>query len=303
MRAIKTFHAIVRYGSFHRAAQEMNYVQSTVTMQMQKLESELGAALIERGHGKELALTEAGRLFYEQSAPVVKSMEQLQTRMTTFVSGEAGHVRLGATEPTASRRLPEILKAFMTEYPNIRISVDIAGTPVLSERIRKGELDFALSTAPGIGPDLAFEPLIHEKFVALLPEHHPLSEKGTLSPEDFAGHRLLITSTSCPYRRKLELVLQERGNITLDTMEVGSMTALRFYVECGIGIALVPKILVDPEAKGTTVREIDGSLIHMAVGAVCRAGAAPLQQSSLTLYNYFIRTLGGSDRGAHTDEN
>lgn len=71
LKTLKTFQMIVKHGSFIRAADEMNYVQSTVTMQIQKLESELGIQLIERG--KKISLTEAGRLFYDQSLQIVKS--------------------------------------------------------------------------------------------------------------------------------------------------------------------------------------------------------------------------------------
>ncbi|MDF2961023.1 MAG: transcriptional regulator [Paenibacillus sp.] len=294
LKTLKTFQMIVKYGSFIRAAQEMNYVQSTVTMQIQKLESELDVLLIERG--KEIGLTEAGRLFYDQSLQIVKSMEQLQTSLSNLKSGEAGHIRIGVTEPTASYRLPGILRKFMNTYPNIRISVEISNTPVLSERMLKGEIDFSLSTAPGLGTNLYFEPLFQEEFVALMTENHPLAQKEVIVPEDFRGYRLLITSATCPYRRKLEMVIQEKGNVTLDTMEIGSMTALKFYVESGMGIALVPKIMVEPETRGTTVRKISGSLIHMTFGILCKESAYPFQLASQKLYNYLKQELGSHSK-------
>ncbi|KQL46767.1 transcriptional regulator [Brevibacillus choshinensis] len=289
LKTLKTFQMIVKYGSFIRAAQEMNYAQSTVTMQIQKLESELGVQLIERG--KEIGLTEAGRLFYDQSLQIVKNMEQLQTSLSDLKLGGAGHIRIGVTEPTASYRLPGILRKFVSTYPNIRISVEIANTPVLSERILKGEIDFSLSTAPDMGTDLFFEPLFQEEFVVLMPENHPLAQKEMIVPEDFRGYRLLITAANCPYRRKLEMIMQEKGNVTLDTMEIGSMTALKFYVENGLGIALVPKIMVEPEAKGTTVRKISGSLVQMTFGILCKESAYPFQLASQKLYDYLKQEL------------
>jgi len=289
IRSLKTFQAIVKTGSFARAAQQLNYVQSTVTMQIQKLESELGVQLIERG--KDMSLTEAGRLFYEQSLQIVQRMEHLRTSLTDIKSGEAGHVRIGATEPTASYRLPTILKRFMLEHPNIRISVEISNTAALSERMHKGEIDFSLCTAPGIGTDLYYEPLFQEEFVAMLPEEHPLARKDALGPKDFLEHRLLITSASCPYRRKLEVVMQEAGGGALDTMEVGSMTALKFYVESGLGIALVPKIAAGSETKGTVTRRIDGSLIRMTFGLSRKESAYPLPLASRRLYTYLKQAL------------
>jgi DNA-binding transcriptional LysR family regulator len=290
IKTLKTFQAIVKTGSFIRAAQEMNYAQSTVTMQIQKLESELGVRLIERG--KDIVLTEAGRLFFDESLHIVRRMEHLQTSVSHLRSGEAGHVRIGVTEPTASYRLPKLLKRFMAEKPNIRISVDVSNTSLLSERIRKGEIDFALCTAPGIGTELYYEPLFQETFVALLPEGHALARKEVIGPEDLSGHRLLVTSESCPYRRKLEIVMRETGNGTFDTMEVGSMTALKFYVESGLGVALVPEIVANGErAAGTEVRKIGGSLIGMTFGLLCKESAYRLQPAGRRLYDYLKQEL------------
>lgn len=292
-KTLKTFHMIVKYGSFVRAAEEMNYVQSTVTMQIQKLESELGVRLIERGErGKKIRLTEAGRLFYEESLPIVKNMEQLQTNLSELQFGERGHIRLGVTEPTASFRLPRILKEFFNEFPKINISVDIANTPTLSERVFKGDLDLALCTSPDLGSNLYFEPLFQEDFVVLMPLNHPLAEQEVITPEDLQRYRLLITSKTCPYRRKLEMVFLESGNNPSDTMEISSMTALPYYVESGLGIALVPEIALKPlPLVGTTVRTMSDSLIRMTFGILFNPTNYPMKLASTRLYQFLKQEL------------
>ncbi|GFN31619.1 LysR family transcriptional regulator [Paenibacillus xylaniclasticus] len=289
LRTLKTFQAIVKHGSFNKAAQEMNYVQSTVTMQIQKLEAELGMTLFERG--KEISLTEAGRLLYEQSMPIVKNMERLQASLSDLKLGESGHVRIGVTEPTASYRLPGILKKFMSKYPHIQISIEIMNTPSLVERIRAGEIDFALSTAPDLSTDLYFEPFFQEEFIALMPEDHPLAQMETVEPEALQGHRLLIASSTCPYRRKLETILQEKGQVALDLMIVGSITAMKQYVESGLGIALIPRIMMESSSTGTAARPVSGSLIHMTCGFICKESAYPLQLASHKLYQFLKQEL------------
>ncbi|KIL39722.1 transcriptional regulator [Gordoniibacillus kamchatkensis] len=289
LKTLKTFQTIVKYGSFMRAAEELNYVQSTVTMQIQKLEADLGVQLIERG--KPFRLTEAGRLFHEQSLHVVKNMEQLQANLADLRLGEAGAIRLGATEPTASYRLPAVLERFLSQFPKIRISVDFANTPVLSERLRKGDIDLALCSSPEFGSELYFEPLFKEEFAVLVPANHPLAHKTAIAPDDIRGHRLLITSETCPYRKKLETVLQESGNIPLDTMEIGSMTALKYYVESGLGIALVPKIVLSPVPAGTAVRPISGTPIDMAIGILSKPSDYPLKLATTKLYQFLKREL------------
>lgn len=190
IKTLKTFQMIVNYGSFIRAAEELNYAQSTVTMQIQKLESDMGIQLIERG--KKIKLTEAGRMFYEQSLHIVKDMEQLQENMDNLQRGTAGDLRIGVTEPTASYRLPEILKRFLTHYPNIRVSVEFGNTPTLSERVLKGDIDLALCSAPDLGTELYFEPLFRERFVVLMPENHPLAQKKRLGRRIYRGSGCLL---------------------------------------------------------------------------------------------------------------
>lgn len=95
--------------------------------------------------GKKIRLTEAGRLFHEQSMQIVTRMELLQTNLSDMQLGEAGDVRIGVTEPTASYRFPKILEGFLSRYPKVRISVEVANTPTLSERILKGDIDLAQS--------------------------------------------------------------------------------------------------------------------------------------------------------------
>jgi Transcriptional regulator len=287
LKTLKTLHAIVRHGSFNQAAEELRYAQSTVTMQIQRLEADLGVQLFERG--KKIRLTEAGRLFYEQSLDIVTRMEQLQTNIADIHKGAAGKIRLGVTEPTASSRLPQLLMAFMQEYPKIEVSLEIASTPVLVSSLRQGDLDFALCSAPEAGEELFFQPLFQEKFVLLLPEDHPLAGAGQVSLADLEGYRLLITAATCPYRKKLDRILQDYGPISVKTMEIGSMTALRHYVAGGFGLALVPLNDLDPLPGGTTTRELHGISIDMLIGLISRT--APLSAASSKLYDKLRQAL------------
>ncbi|TBL75751.1 LysR family transcriptional regulator [Paenibacillus thalictri] len=289
LKTLKTFQLIVKYGSFNRAAEEMNYAQSTVTMQMQKLESDLGVQLIERG--KKLGLTEAGRLFYEQCVQIVNQMEQVQADMAALQSGEAGSIRLGVTEPTASCRLPAVLSGFSSRYPKIRLTVDVASTPVLSERLDSGELDLALCSTPEISSGLFFEPLFREPFAVIMPHNHPLALQDAVSPLDMTEHRLLITAATCPYRRKLETVLRELGHTRLETMEIGSMAALPYFVAAGLGIALVPTIALQPAPAGTTVRPLQGDPIDMLFGILSKPSASSSNRACMKFYRYLKQEL------------
>ena len=293
LKAIKTFHLIAKYESFVRAAEELNYSPSAVTMQIRKLESDLGVALIERG--KPFRLTEAGRLFREKSLPLIRHMEQLQAIMADWESGEAGHIRLGAAEPAASHRLPALLNPFLQRHPNIQISVDIADAPTLAERVLEGDVDFALCSPPETDDELHFEALLKEPFAVLLPEGHPLAEKAAIDARDFRGHRLLVTPAGCPYRRKLEMTLRDAGNVPTDVMEIGSVAALKHYAASGLGIALVPVISLDPLPRGTVIRPLaDGLSIDMTFGMLYPKTGSPFTRAASRLYHFLKRELSAN---------
>ncbi|OPH53521.1 hypothetical protein BC351_06560 [Paenibacillus ferrarius] len=87
------------------------------------------------------------------------------------------------------------------------------------------------------------------------------------------------------------MVMQEKGNVALETMEIGSITALKYYVENGFGIALVSQIGIDTDTQGTHVRKISGSLVHMTFGVLCKESAYPLQLASYNLYQFLKQAL------------
>ncbi|SFB56191.1 DNA-binding transcriptional regulator, LysR family [Cohnella sp. OV330] len=281
-KSLRAFHRIAALGSFRLAAEELNYAQSTVTMQIQRLEEDLGVVLFERTGG--LRLTEEGRLLRERSLPLLQDMDRLRRSLTEMRNGEAGEVRLGATEPAVSCRLPALLRRFAERYPKIRVSIESASTPVLSERLLKGELDLALCAMPEHAEGLHFEQLYREPFAALLPADHPLASQAVVRLEELAAHRLLVTASNCPYRRKLELLLAGGAAPAAETMEIGSMTALASYVAMGLGVALVPRVLADEPPSGVASRPIEGTAVDMACGLLSRASESPLTPAGAKLY-------------------
>ncbi|MNI78714.1 HTH-type transcriptional regulator GltR [compost metagenome] len=125
----------------------------------------------------------------------------------------------------------------------------------------------------------------------LVPDNHPLAAYASVTPEAIRDHRLLITSKTCPYRNKLEMLLQETGIMPVETMEIGSMGALQYYVQKGMGIALMPKAGLNPPPQGTTVLEMGSSSIHMSCGLLCKASEYPLKQAGARLYQFMKSEL------------
>lgn len=272
LRHLETFRAIVDAGTFLGAARALRYGPSTVTLHVQELEAELGVALFER-HGRRTALTDAGRLLYEEAGQVLERVGGLRQAMAELSSGAAGEVRLGAIEPTASLRLPRILARLCGERPRLALAVEVGGTRTLSAAVAAGELDLAVTTAPPARLRLHFEPLFAEALVLVVPESHPLARRRALTAADLAGARLLLTDPQCAYRQATEQILGGRGVSPYSEIEIGSLPAVCSAVTSGLGLAVVPAVLVKPPPPGTRVRRLPELAAGLPVGLVRRRDA------------------------------
>ena len=279
LRTVKTFQTIARLGSFQQAAEELKYVQSTVTMQIQKLESDLGIKLIERG--KKIHLTEAGRLFYEKADVLLRHLDYVRDTMHEWLHGEAGKVRIGAIEPMAIYRLPNILAPFSKRYPKVQISIQVNNTQTLTKMIKEGEIDIAICNTPILDHTALFEPLLLEEVSLLLPENHRLAHKDRVYLSDFKEEQLLLSAFVCNYRISLEKSLLEAGVNPNIGLEINSMAALKEYVQAGLGIAVVPDIMVASPPSGTVARKIADLNVGVMTGILRKANATITSGTSI----------------------
>ncbi|KKI90494.1 LysR family transcriptional regulator [Bacillus sp. SA1-12] len=253
-RALKTFQTIARLGSFNKAADELKYVQSTVTLQIQKLEADLGVKLFERG--KKIYLTEAGRIFLEKVNLLLRDVEYVQKTMHEWQQGETGQVRIGAIEPMAIYRLPKILRRFCEKYPKVQISIQLNNTQNLTKMMKEGELDLAICNTPVLDQTTTFDPLLVEEVSLLIPETHHLLQKNELFLSDLINEKLLIGALTCNYRINLEKSLAQAGVSIQSGLEINSMTALKEFVQQGLGIAIVPNVVVGSDPEGMVLKKI-----------------------------------------------
>lgn len=267
LRHIYTFQAILKEGSFLRAAEKLMYAQSTITLHIQQLEAELGVKLFIR-QGKRVQLTEAGHSLKEQADSLVARATALQETMFNLVAGEAGHVRIGVIEPTASLRLPQILASFCQERPHIHLTIKVDSTSIISQLVASGELDIGICSLPEAHLGLDFEPLFAEQMALLLPQQHPLASKSEIFIRDLKGQRLLLDERGSSYRALIEQILQQRRQNPYSDLEIGSLETIKHAVQHNMGLAIIPCIAITPPPAGTIVREIEEVKFSLPVGLV-----------------------------------
>lgn len=269
LRQLATFQAIVREGSFLRAAEKLGYAQPTVTLHVQQLEAEFGVQLFVR-QGRHMRVTEAGRLFEGLAIDILERVSTLQETMADLAGGAAGHIRLGALEPVANRDLPPLLAAFHGEHPRVRLTLDVGGTDLIAMRVADGALDLGICSAPPSYLGLGFEPLFDSAMALLIPDTHPLASKPTISVADLPSQTLLLTERSCAYRAAIERALQERGMNPYAGIEVSGLETVKRCVQQGLGVAFIPVAAADPLPDRTILRAVSGVDLNLRIGLVCK---------------------------------
>jgi LysR family transcriptional regulator, regulator of the ytmI operon len=264
-RHLQTFQAIIDTGSFSRAAERLQYAQSTITLHIQQLETELGVKVFAR-RCKRVQLTKAGEALSTHASFLLHRAAILQREMTELVSGETGHLSIGAIEPVASLKLPSLLTSFCRRYPNIRLTLETGITKVISQRVVAGKLDLAVCSPPDVNLGLSFRRLFYDSMALLIPSKHHLSDQEMVEVSDLAAERILVTETNCPYRHVFETEVFARGVNPDLGIEIMSFKVLQSMVESGLGIGVMPIGVITPPPTNTVVRNINKVNLELPVG-------------------------------------
>lgn len=202
LKELTTFRTIIQEGTFSKAAEKLNYAQSTVTNQIQRLEKELGIKLFKRGWDAEL--TASGKIYAEEVDGLISHWNYVLEKAGSLQKEEIGTLRIGVIEPLTSSVLPAVLQSFRNQKPNINCQFIVGNTEALSHALTHNDLDFVISGEPNDLTDLQFEPLYEEQISFVVSEEHPFAKNSSLCLDDLFEYPLIVGGASCLYHIRLE---------------------------------------------------------------------------------------------------
>ena len=235
---LKVFEAVARHGGISRAAKELHTVQSNVTTRIHSLEQELGTALFER-HARGVSLTQAGHRLLPYAAEIRDVLDRAR-RAATDDGTPKGPLVIGTLETTVALRLPRIVTAFVSAWPNVDLSLRTGTSAESVRRVLDRELDGAFIAGPLDHPEIITETVFREELVIVTaPSITSLDDLGCSG-----GLKILVLRVGCSYRQRLEALLASRGIADVRPMEFGTLDAIIGCVAAGIGITLLPGAVV-----------------------------------------------------------
>lgn len=270
--------AIVDQGGFHAAAKHLYRSQPAISMAVRDLEARLGQPLFDKGNGK-AALTPFGQWCLPRFRELVAHHDRISRDALAMACHQAGRVDIATVPSVASRLMPGILASFVIDYPGIEISLQDGHSELVSQMVRKGEVELGITSLWQPEQELDFIPLLHDDLGVVCRDDHPLAAREHLHWHELTGHALIRNGTSRLLVGSPAAELLEHSSLFISNMI--SLTAM---LEAGIGITTLPRLAFQEEHVRLRFVPLAEPRLERRIGLICRAGgslspaAAAMQQ-------------------------
>ena len=276
--SLKKYEAFVRtveLGSLTRAAQDLGSTQSRISHILSSLEEEYGFSLLRRSRSG-ISLTEAGAMVLPKMQAILQKDRELAELVGDIRSADAGTVRLGAFTSVAVHWLPGMIRAFQAAHPKAELQMLNGDYHDMEQWLRAGEVDLGFVTLPA--PEgVRTIPLAEDPLVAILPHGHRLTalERIPIEELDRDPFISLLQSSAHDIHRALDNA-GVRPNIKYTTKDDYAILAM---VEQGLGISIVPQLLIRGRAQNLVVRPLEPQASRTIALALPEGEALPVVEA------------------------
>lgn len=190
LRQLAAYAAVARAASFTAAAKEMHVSQSSLSRAVADLERQLGVQLLERDT-RNVQLTAAGVEALRVAEQIVTAHRAGMKELRRFLLGESGTVAVATLPSVAAVLLPQVISDFRERRPQVAVRLLDGLERSVLDRVLSGDADFAITTVGNPPEQLEHRPLVRDRFVAVLPEGHPLTDRPEIAWDDLARQPFL----------------------------------------------------------------------------------------------------------------
>lgn len=288
IKHLRMLSAIAESGNMTRAAEKLCITQSALSQQLKDIENKLEIDLFFRTRRK-MILTESGRQLKETAVHVLDSINLAERNIFSKVNGEKGELKVGTQCMFCYKWLPQVMKRFRTEFPNIEIEVGNSTDP--SKELEQKKYDLIISGAISLNATHTSVPLFKDELVCIMSVDHPLVSCNFVQVEDFGNYNFI--SAADPDRSYFyQQILKPKKIEPTKIMNIGAPQAILEMVSAGFGIAIFPQWAVK---EALVTREIVARPITLK-GFPLTWHAVHLTHNRVPRYQWeFVRSINSLD--------
>lgn len=236
MAFIKT----AEYGSFTKAAEVLHYSQSGISRMIGDLEKEWRVTLLERSRWG-VSLTSDGSRLLARAQKLCEEYRKLQMEVDDLHGVQSGLIRIGTFSSVATHWLPNIIKAFQKDHPNIDYELLLGDYAEIEEWIAEGRVDCGFVRLPA-GPAFETIPLARDHLLAVLPEGHPLAESERVPASALCSEPFILLERGA--RTDVTEIFEREGLSPRVRFTTWDDYAIMSMVESGLGISILPELIL-----------------------------------------------------------
>lgn len=249
------FHAVARTGSFTRASEELFLTQPGVSKHVKALEEHYGVKLFDR-FGKRVVLTQAGVILYEATREMLSLLEQARLRIDDLQGINAGTLTIGASVTIGIYIVPEIVKTFSEQYPNVEVALDIAMSRQVVDRVLDNKVDVGLVGHKTNDERVQCGEFMTDEFVLVLPADHPWRDRESIPLDELTREPFLISRRGSGTQTVMEERLRQEGLVLRNAMEFGNTEAVKKGVLAGLGISILSRHTISTELEAGLIQSV-----------------------------------------------
>ncbi len=263
LRNIISFLKVAELNSFSKAAIELGYSQSNVTMQIKQLENELNCSLFDR-IGKGISLTQQGKEFMKYAISIKSSVENAKLSLTDNPT-PSGQLVIGILESLCITYLPELIREFYKKYPNVNTIISIGTYEELSALLNSNKIDLLWTFDKPITNKNWLKALESPSAIKIIasPAHSLLLRGEPINLSSLKDCTFIFTEQNCSYRNYFEDLLQAQGIPYNVFLEIGNTEIIKRFVESGLCLSVLPEFTLQNELSNKTIEVVNISNFHL----------------------------------------
>jgi len=249
------FCKVIELQSFTKAAEAVLLTQPTVSEHIRALEDSLGEKLIDR-LGREILPTPAGKVLYQYAREIIGLRDKAVQALERFKGNLSGTLHIGASTIPGTYILPRVIGTFKARYPAIQITLKIAGSGEVVQKILEGSVEFGMIGAKWDEKRIRLEEAYSDELVLIVYEGHPWEKRENVSLQELADMPFVLRERTSGTRIVMSHALEAAGlapsrlNVVA---EMGSTEAVRQAVKAKIGITLISRHAVEEDIARKTL--------------------------------------------------
>ncbi len=271
LRDLKYLISLAKEEHFARAAEKSFVSQPTLSMQIKKLEDELGVKIFERSQ-KNFLITKVGKEIIKKAEIILREAEEIKNIAKNSCDPFSGEVRIGAFPTLASYFFPKVVSKISKKFPKLKLLLVEEKTEELLRKLKTGEIDAAFIAMPQDDEVLEVQKIFSEEFLLAVPLKHSLAKNKKVDKKDLKGAELMLLEDGHCLRDQALEACSILGAFEQQDFRASSLETLRQMIINGSGITLMPEIAVKKEDKISYVKIINAP--KRTIGLYWRKSAA-----------------------------